>query len=165
MSLVVNVKTSVTPDAVAKLKEKDAKLKPAEQLYQKLPDEGIALSIDYDFGKNTEEAIKLFGDDICQSMIKGHIKFTLQGRVRSYALALLAKGTPKEEVEKQVRAKFFDPATGKNIWLPSLAGEKMSGTEKEYNRIKKISDPEAQKAEIAAIRANLAKLEAETMGK
>lgn len=145
MGKPVEIVASLTADAVAKLKaSKDA------EKYQSLPDEGKEVKFQYDFGDNTEESVAIFTDNVCRSMIVGHIKFTIQSIARS----MLKAGKTEEEI----RAHFFNARSGENVYKPGEYTGRKSGVEKEHDRIIKLS-PEVKAKEIAKLQEMLAGLE------
>jgi len=148
MPKLVNVKYSLTPHQVAKLKQDDE-----NGIYANIPDEGIKASMQYGFGENSKENVKIFGDVVCQNMVREHIKFWIAGRARK----MLAMGKTPEEIQEA----FYNPETMEVILQPSETSTRgKSAAEKEADRISKIDDPAKKKAEIEAMRAKLAELEA-----
>ncbi|KKN73985.1 hypothetical protein LCGC14_0395510 [marine sediment metagenome] len=141
------IKASLTPDAVEKLKEgKDG------EKYQSLPDEGLEVEFQYDFGDNNAEAVALFGEGVVRSYIVGHCSFTIQGIARS----MLKAGRSA----KQIRAHFFDESTGLNVYQPGEYTGRKTAVEKEHDRILKMS-PEKRDAEITELEKVLARIKKE----
>ena len=141
------IKASLTADAVTKLKGgKDG------EKYQALPDEGLEVEFQYDFGDNNAEAVTLFGEPVVRSYIVGHCSFTIQGIARS----MLKAG----KSVKQIQAHFFDSATGKNVYKPGEYTGRKSAVEKEHDRILKLS-PEKRDMEIAELERVLSRIKKE----
>lgn len=141
--MLKDVEASLTPERVEKLQAEDT------DKYGDLPEEGVAVSIQYDFGDTVEQAVEFFGEEICKSMIEGHIRFGLQGMIRNK----LAEGKSPQ----QIQAEIFNVETGEHIYKPSKAGPKKSAVEKEKSRLMKL-DPEArsrQKEELLKMLADM----------
>lgn len=127
--MLKEVKASLTPDRVAKLKVED------EEKYGFLPDEGLEVTVEYDFGDDTQHAIELFTDKICLSMIQGHILFSLQGKIRN----MLAAGKTFEEIQDAL----YDLDKNEHVWKPTEAAGRKSEVEKTKDKLSKMS-PEAR---------------------
>jgi hypothetical protein len=142
--MLTPVKSSLTREAVAKLKANAPTDKPDKFNY--LPDEGVEVTTQYDFGDDTAAAVAAFTDKVCLSMIQGHIKFSLQQKIRD----LLADGKTEEEIQ----AAIYDVNTGEYKWKPGEARPRKSDLDKERTKIKKMT-PEERKAYKAQILAEL----------
>ena len=144
--MLTEVVSSLTEYQVDKLKRADA------DKYAALPDEGVSATIQYEFGSDISEAVDLFGDEVCLNMIKGHVKFSLQQRVRD----MLTSGKTQEEIQDA----FYDIQTGQHVWKPSEGGgrTKKSAVEKERDRLRKLPD-EQRATERARMIAMLEEME------
>ena len=130
------VTASLTPEAVEKLKASEEGQKG---IFKHLSDGGTSVECDYDFGDDIEDMVERFGDEVCKNMIRGHIKFGLQGAMRRW----LTEGLDADEIQEKVAA-----------YLPGLSKPKKSAVEKERDRLSKL-DPETREREKEALRALL----------
>lgn len=145
------VKASLTSDAVAKLKKQD----PTK--YAKLPDAGTGdIHIDYPVGETVADLVKNFTEKVVRNQFLGHLKFTIQGKMRTRLVDLLAEGKSLQQAVAQIQSEFF--ANNEYKWKPSDSPARQSAVEKEKKRISNL-DPEKKAAEIAAIKKMLAELQ------
>lgn len=103
--MLTGVKASLTKERVAKLKEEDA------EKYGFLPDEGIEVEVQYDFGDNLADAASKFSEEIILNMFQGHVKFGLQSMIRNK----LEQGLSQSEIQ----AEIFNVDTGEYVYKPS----------------------------------------------
>lgn len=152
MSLVTS-KSSLTENAVDKLKKSDA------EKYAKLPAEGVGpCEIQYEIPDTLVEIGKVFTDKVAFNLFVGHVKFSIEGRVRKLLAEEIASGKSLAQAQREIQNKFYNLETKEYVWKPSDSPQRMSAAEKEAKRISKLPK-EKQADEIAALKAQLAKLE------
>jgi len=126
MPVVKQIKASLTPQRVANLKAEDA------EKYFGLDDNGLEVTVDYNFGADTAELVDKVGDAVVYNNAIGHILFTAQSIIRN----MLAAGKTSAEIQAH-----FDK------WIPGETPTRKTPAEKERDRLLKLS-PEAQAEEI-----------------
>jgi hypothetical protein len=133
------VTASLTKHQVETLKAKDP------DKYASLPDEGLSVNIQYDFGADLAEQAVIFGEKVCSNMIKGHVKFNMQARMRN----MLAEGKTAKEIQKA----FYNLTENTHVYKPTEGMTRMSFVEKQKARMEKLSpeEREKQKAELKAL--------------
>ncbi len=155
MPQVEKISASITAEKVTNFKNPE-KTKNSKN-YEKLPANGIpTFTIDYDFGENNAEAVKLFGEAVVRSMLIGHISFTIQGKARAQVAKKVGSGVPIAQAIKEVQAGFHN-GDG-NVWKPGMAPARKSSVEKERDRIKGLP-PEQRKAAVEELMSMLGDLD------
>lgn len=137
--MLQTLSASLTEHQVSVLKQKDP------EKYASLSDKGTSVDITYDFGDDLAGAAAIFGEKICMNMIKGHMKFNIQARIRN----MLAEG----KTAKQIQAAFYNVEENTHVYKPSEAATRMTFVEKQKAKMDKLSpeEREKQKTELKAL--------------
>jgi len=88
----------------------------------KLPETGQECKVTYDFGKDTEEKIQMFGESVVDSAAEGQFRVGLQAGLRS---------AMKRGVDPQTYADGYKPG----VRAPSIAQDPMSAAKSAYSRM------------------------------
>jgi len=130
--MLESVNASLTAHQVEVLKKKDP------EKYAGLPDDGTSVDIQYDFGDDLAAQAVLFGEKVCSNMIKGHVKFNMQARIRN----MLADGKTPKEIQKA----FYNLQENTHVYKPTEGMTRMSFVEKQKSKLDKLGPEEREKA-------------------
>jgi len=137
--MLESISASLTAHQVQVLKAKDA------EKYASLPDDGTSVDIQYDFGDDLAAQAVIFGEKVCSNMIKGHVKFNMQAKIRN----MLAD----EKSPKEIQKAFYNVQEGIHVYKPTEGMTRMSFVEKQKSKMEKLTpeEREKQKAELRAL--------------
>jgi len=134
----MKVSAALTTYQIKKLKEDDKENKFAHLS----GDANVEAEIEYDFGGDIYAAIEKFGEEVIQNLVIGHMKFTIQAKIRDF----LSEGKTQAEIQE-----YF------TTWKPGVV-TRVPKIEKEKKRLLAL-DPDARAKEVAKLKEMLAAME------